>query len=131
MNKKLNEIMNMVTSEDLMTMVNEVNAWDNSLDYLQFLNMEEEFDEYMYNIAPTDLANMIHYGDFNPNDTYFHFNVYGNLISYSTYEMLEELDTWKEEIVERFIELYEEYKVDLYNNKETKARIDEILGMEK
>lgn len=122
MNKKLNEIMRIVDSEDLMAMVNEVNAWDNSLDYLRFIDMED-FDEYMNHLPAIDLAYKIHYGDFNPCDDYFNFNAYDNLISYDNYEVKEELDTWKEEIVERFIELYEEGHLDIYN-EEIKAILD-------
>ena len=41
----------------------------------------EEFDEICGNMEPSDLANRIFYGRFNPNDTYFIFNGYENLES--------------------------------------------------
>ena len=129
MNNKLEKIMNMVDTNDLMTMVNEVNAWDSSLDYLNYIDMEE-FDDYMEGMSATDIANMIHFGAFNPNDEYFSFNAYGNLISYNSWKICQELVTYKEDIVERFVELYQDYKVDMYNNEELKAILDSMLEAE-
>lgn len=42
----------------------------------------DSFDECMENIAPSTLACMIHFGEFNPTDNYFKFNGYGNLVSF-------------------------------------------------
>lgn len=41
----------------------------------------DEFNELCGNMEPSDLANRIFYGKFNPNDTYFIFNGYANLES--------------------------------------------------
>lgn len=41
----------------------------------------EEFNEICGNMEPSDLANRIFYGRFNPNDIYFIFNGYENLES--------------------------------------------------
>lgn len=108
---KLNKVLGIVNGNMLMELVQEVNSWDSSLDYLQYIEMDL-LDDYLIGVSPTDLANMIHYGDFNPNDTYFIFNGYGNLESYKGYEVLEELEYYKEDIVERFIELYEDSHIE-------------------
>lgn len=121
MNKKIENLLNMVNGEILMDMVDEVNSWDDSLDYLEYIDMDL-FDDYL-EVTPTVLANMIHYGDFDPNDRYFKFNGYGNLESYSIWEVKKELEDCKEEIIERFIELYEENHVNIYF-EEVKAILD-------
>lgn len=41
----------------------------------------ERFDEICEGMIPSDIANHIFYGDFNPNHDYFHFNGYGNFES--------------------------------------------------
>lgn len=41
----------------------------------------ERFDEICEGMTPSDIANHIFYGDFNPNHEYFHYNGYGNFES--------------------------------------------------
>lgn len=41
----------------------------------------ERFDEICEGMTPSDIANHIFYGDFNPNHDYFHYNGYGNFES--------------------------------------------------
>ena len=108
---KLNKVLEIVNSDMLMELVQEVNSWDSSLDWLEYIDMDL-FDDYVSNLSPTDLANRIHFGDFNPNDDYFNFNAYANLVSWSQWEYEAELTTYKYEIVDRFIELYEDGHVE-------------------
>ena len=108
---KLNKVLEIVDSDILMELVQEVNSWDGSLDYLECIDMEL-LDDYLIGLTPTEIANKIHYGDFNPNNDYFRFNGYANLVSLSQLEYEEELDSFEEEIVERFIELYEDGHVE-------------------
>lgn len=51
----------------------------------------EEFDEIFQNDEPSYIANRIFYGDFNPNDEYFTFNGYGNLVSFDSFDILEHI----------------------------------------
>lgn len=80
----------------------------------------ERFDEICEGMTPSDIANHIFYGDFNPNHGYFHFNGYGNFEStnyptdwiypgdiarevvdceesFGNDEIQEEIDSWNEE----------------------------------
>ena len=80
----------------------------------------ERFDEICEGMTPSDIANHIFYGDFNPNHDYFHFNGYGNFEStdcptdwiypgdiarevvdrecaFENDEIQEEIDSWNEE----------------------------------
>lgn len=41
----------------------------------------ERFDEICEGMTPSDIANHIFYGDFNPNHEYFHYDGYGNFES--------------------------------------------------
>lgn len=111
MNKKMENLLNIVNSDILMAMVNEVNSWDGSLDYLEYIDMGL-LDDYLGEYTPTEIANRIHYGIFNPSDPYFRFNAYDNLKSYTDWEVEEDLQLYKEEIVERFMELYEDGHVE-------------------
>lgn len=80
----------------------------------------ERFDEICECMTPSDIANHIFYGDFNPNHEYFHYNGYGNLEStnyptnwiypgdiarevvdrecaFENDEIQEEIDSWSED----------------------------------
>lgn len=75
---EIKEYLENMNDEELMLLWNEYsseNCCDGEIYYM------EEFDEICESMNPTDLANRIFYGRFNPNDTYFIFNAYANLKS--------------------------------------------------
>ena len=43
----------------------------------------DDFNELMNGHEPIEIANRIAFGDFNPNDNYFQFDGYGNLVSFN------------------------------------------------
>ena len=80
----------------------------------------ERFDEICEGMTPSDIANHIFYGDFNPNHEYFHYDGYGNFEStnyptdwiypgdiarevvdreksFGNDEIQEEIDSWRED----------------------------------
>ena len=80
----------------------------------------ERFDEICEGMTPSDIARSIFYGDFNPNDEYFHYDGYGNFEStnyptdwiypgdiarevvdrecaFENDEIQEEIDSWSED----------------------------------
>lgn len=80
----------------------------------------ERFDEICEGMTPSDIANHIFYGDFNPNHSYFHYDGYGNFestdyptdwiypgdiarevvdreCSFENDEIQEEIDSWGED----------------------------------
>ena len=80
----------------------------------------ERFDEICEGMTPSDIANHIFYGDFNPNHEYFHYDGYGNFEStdcptdwiypgdiarevvdrersFENDEIQEEIDSWSED----------------------------------
>lgn len=102
--KKLREyLLNDV--EGLRDVVNEINGWNGNLDWLRFEYNDEEFFELFYSGKNgLEIARAICYGDYNYNDDYVRINAYGNLESYTEYEMIEEMKDFIDEIVENLIE---------------------------
>ena len=70
-------------------MVRELNAWCGCLEHLEYFDMEE-LDLVLEGYTPSEVANRIFYGDFNPNDEYFRFNTYANLESANNWDIEEE-----------------------------------------
>ncbi len=118
MNNKIEKIRALIEGDYTigMQLVSEANCWDGSLEYLTTLNMDE-FDDYMGSFSPSDLANRIFYGDFNPNDDYFRFNAYGNLESLNEWEMENEIINYSAEIAEAYFKLYEDGHMDPWNDE--------------
>ena len=102
--KKLREyLLNDV--KELRDVVNEINGWNGCLDWLEFRENDEEFFELFYSgINGLEIARAIYYGDYNYNDDYVRIDGYGNLVSYTEYEMIEEIKDSIDEIVENLIE---------------------------
>ena len=102
---------NMETTRDV---VNELNLYNNCLDFLDFYYMED-LDECLYRFEPTTILNKMFYGDFNPNNDYFKFNVYGNLESYNEWELIEEYEIYIDEIIEALLNNID--YIGIYDNK--------------
>ena len=105
--KKLREyLLNNV--EELRDVVNEINGWNGNLDWLEFRGNDEEFFELFYSgINGLEIARAIYYGDYNYNDDYVRIDGYGNLVSYTEYEMIEEMKDSIDEIVKNLIEQHD------------------------
>lgn len=93
--------------ENLLTMVQEINAYNGSMEHLDLYDMEM-FDEIMNGFEPMEIALRIYFGDFNPNDEYFRFNGYANLESLSEYDLENELIDYENEIIEEYKRIEEE-----------------------
>lgn len=90
--------------ETLKDVVQEINSWDGSLDYLDYWENDEDFFNTYFEDKPMDAVRAVYYGDYNYGDELVHFNAYGNLESTSEYQYYEELKTYIDEIVDRLIE---------------------------
>lgn len=102
---------NMETTRDV---VNELNWYNNCLDFLDFYYMED-LDECLHGSEPSTILNKMFYGDFNPNNDYFKFNAYGNLESYNEWELIEEYEIYIDEIIEALLNNID--YVGIYDNK--------------
>ena len=95
---------------ELFEVVSQINSYDSSLQHLEFLDMED-LDMYLDGLTPTDIANRIFFGDFNPNHEYFRFNGYENLESFDEWELNKELFDNIDEIIERIVDLKDEIEL--------------------
>ncbi len=113
MNNKIESLKGLILSDVSIgvDLVNEVNSWNCSLEYLQTFSMDE-FDGLLEGYTPSEIANRIYFGNFNPNHEFFRFNAYANLESLDEYELMNEIKENALEIAKRTVELYEEGKLD-------------------
>lgn len=83
-----------------------INSYDGSFEESTFYDMDE-FDEFMSNCTPSEIARMIHFGDFNPNDDYFRFDGYGNLESLDWQEISDEAESLESDIIDLLVNGYD------------------------
>ena len=119
--EKVEAIKNIIEDMDESDAVALHNEWCyETNDYDDEIIEMERFDEICEGMTPSDIANHIAYGDFNPNHDYFHYNGYGNFEStdcptdwiypgdiarevvdrecaFENDEIQEEIDSWSEE----------------------------------
>ena len=104
MNTLRNSLKEMLLNEvSIVKVVKDINSWNRQLDWLDFIDMDL-FDEFMEGQSPIWIAERIYYGDFNPNDEYFIFNGYGNLVSYDEWEANKECEEYINEIIDALID---------------------------
>lgn len=97
--------------ETLFDIVNELNSWNNCLDYLEFWENDEEFFNSFFD-SPMEAVRATYYGDYNFNDDYVRFNGYGNVESFSEYDKDEEIIDSIDDIVDNLVEYYEYITID-------------------
>lgn len=97
----------MTKIENLLTMVQEINAYNGNMEHLEVFDMDM-FDEIMNGFEPMDIALKTFFGEFNPNDDFFRFNGYANLESLTYYDLKNELLDYENEIVEEYNNIKEE-----------------------
>ena len=94
----------LLENEDvLISIVQELNGWNGCLVWLEFMENDGDFFESFFE-NKLDAVRATFYGDYKFNDDYVRFNGYGNLESFSEYDMIEEIKAYIEEIVENLIE---------------------------
>lgn len=85
--------------QDLRNLVYDVNCYDGQLNWLVWEDMDC-LDEFLGSFTPTEIAQMIYYGDFRICDNYFQFNGYGNLVSCNGYDWDKQLGEYTDDIVD-------------------------------
>ena len=95
-----------ISNAELVELLQHMNAYDSCFDDCVYFNMAE-FDDFMSNYSPMEIAQMIFFGnDFNPNDDYFRFNGYGNLESANWYDVEDEAEDLKDDIIDHLVNYY-------------------------
>lgn len=97
-----------LTTEQLTEMARSVNSYNGGLDWLDYWENNEEFFETFFEGKIDDAVRAVCYGDYNYMDAYVKFNTYGNLESANEWEYEKEIEDYKEEIIEAWLEVYEE-----------------------
>ena len=110
-NEKIKELL-MENDELLIQAVQNLNSWNGGFDDLSFYENDEEFFNTYFEGNPMEAIRATHFGKYSYNDNYVKFNGYGNLDTYSYSEMVKEIKSQIEEIVESCIENYNNIYID-------------------
>ena len=94
-----------------MDIVGQLNSLNGSFETYTLYNMCD-FDVMMEGYTPTELAQRIYFGDFNPNDDYFYFNSYANLESINEWEMEDHFEMIIDEIIDSMLYNYDDIYID-------------------
>lgn len=91
--------------DDLAYLLQHINTYDGNFDDAIYYDMDE-FDVLMSNYNPMQIAQMIWFGEFNPNDDYFRFNAYGNLESADWEDVVAEAEDLVDDIIDHLVTSY-------------------------
>ena len=90
----------------LVELLQHMNCYDGCFENDIYYDMDA-FDDFMSNYTPMEIAQMIYFGgDFNPNDDYFRFNVYGNLESANWHDVEVDAEDLKDDIIDHLVNSY-------------------------
>ena len=90
---------------ELVELMRHMSFYDGSFEDVLYYDMDE-FDELLDGYTPMEIARMIWFGEFNPNDEYFRFNAYGNLESADWRDVEVEAEDLKDEIIDHLVNYY-------------------------
>lgn len=94
-----------LSGSELADLLQYINSYDGSFEESIYYDMDS-FDEFMSNYTPSEIARMIHFGEFNPNDDYFRFDGYGNLESLDWQEISDEAESLESDIIDHLVNDY-------------------------
>ena len=91
--------------DDLAYLLQHMNGYDGCFEEATYYDMDE-FDEFLSGSTPMEIAQMIYFGDFNPNDEYFRFNAYGNLESADWVDVVAVAEDLVDDIINHLVNYY-------------------------
>lgn len=94
-----------LSKEELVELLQHMNAYDGCFDDAIYYDMDE-FDGLMSDYNPMQIAQMIWFGEFNPNDDFFRFNAYANLESADWRDVEVEAEDLKDDIIDHLVNYY-------------------------
>ena len=95
-----------LSNGELVELLQHMNGYDSCFDDCVYYDMAE-FDEFMSDYTPMEIAQMIFYGGgFNPNHDFFRFNGYGNLESAHWCDVEAEAEDLKDDIIDHLVNYY-------------------------
>lgn len=119
--EQLNELLESLCVRDLVYLHNEYCSATNGFDDVVYIM--DEFDEIIGGQDPWWIACRVFYGNFNPNDDFFGFSAYGNLVSFDEYTLKDHI--YIEDIVDYITD-----NMDNLFNDEVQEILDEWQAME-
>ena len=108
---KVNEYLLAHDDDELVEVVQEINSFNGSLDFLQWFDNDDEFYQSFFLDNPMELARAIYYGDYNYCHDYVRFNGYGNLETTDRYNLVKECKYYIDEVVTELLKVYEEIEI--------------------
>lgn len=94
-----------ISNAELVELLQHMSTYDGCFDDIIYYDMDS-FDEFLYGYTPLQIAQMIWFGEFNPNDDYFRFNAYGNLESADWRDVEVEAEDLKDDIIDHLVNYY-------------------------
>lgn len=94
-----------LSGDDLAILLQYMNRYDGCFDDATYYDMDE-FDEFLDGYNPLQIAQMIFFGEFNPNDDYFRFDGYGNLESAEWGDVVAEAEDLVDDIFDHLTHYY-------------------------
>ena len=94
-----------LNGDDLAYLLQHMNGLDGCFEDCVYYDMED-FGECLSGLTPMEIARMIFYGEFNPNDEYFRFNAYGNLESADWPDVVAEAEDLESAIIDHLVHYY-------------------------
>ena len=94
-----------LNGNDLTYLLQHMDGYDGCFEEATYYDMDE-FDEFLSGRTPLEIAQMIFFGDFNPNNDYFRFNCYGNLESADWPDVVAEAEDLESDIIEHLVNYY-------------------------
>jgi len=114
-----------IETENLRSIVSDINSYDGYFDDIQWWDNDEDFFETFYGDDILGAVRAVCYGEYSYTDEYVRIDAYGNLETSNSIQS--ELEDNIDDIVEHIIENWEEFKdtIDITDN--TKSLIDEYV----
>ena len=104
------------------------NAWNERCDKCGYsddmIYQMDCFNEFFDGKDPLDIVEMVYRCDFNPNDEYFSFDAYGNIISF---DCVEDFNSFDYEVLAYFLAEYGDYDTDDVDRDELFSQFVEEL----
>ena len=94
-----------LNGDDLTYLLQHMNGYNGCFEEATYYDVDE-FDELLSGRTPMEIARMIFYGDFNPNNEYFRFNAYGNLESADWHDVVAEAEDLVDDIIYHLVNYY-------------------------
>lgn len=114
-----------IETEDLMSIVSDINSYDGYFDDMQWWENDEDFFNTYYADDIMGAVRAVCYGEYTFTDEYVKINAYGNLET--TNYIQDELEGYVDDIVDHLIENWDEFKDTINITADTKAMIEEYV----